>query len=85
MGQGRAHDGTIRTERVDEMWGTDLTSTMTGEGQASIFVTVDHCSTEFAVSASTPRAGRPASRRSSRCAKVCAPAFGTSPRGSRAA
>jgi putative transposase len=42
----RAHDGTIRTERVDEMWGTDLTSTMTGEGQASIFVTVDHCSTE---------------------------------------
>jgi len=42
----KAHDGTIRTERVDEMWGTDLTSTMTGEGQASIFVTVDHCSTE---------------------------------------
>jgi putative transposase len=28
------------------MWGTDLTSTMTGEGQASIFVSVDHCSTE---------------------------------------
>ena len=28
------------------MWGTDLTSTMTGEGQASIFVAVDHCSTE---------------------------------------
>jgi putative transposase len=42
----KAHDGTIRTERVDEMWGTDLTSTLTGEGQASIFVTVDHCSTE---------------------------------------
>jgi transposase InsO family protein len=42
----RAHDGTIRTERVDLMWGTDLTSTLTGEGQASIFVTVDHCSTE---------------------------------------
>ena len=42
----RAHDGTIRTERVDEMWATDLTSTVTGEGQASIFVTVDHCSTE---------------------------------------
>jgi putative transposase len=42
----KAHDGTIRTERVDEMWGTDLTSTMTGEGQTSIFVTVDHCSTE---------------------------------------
>ena len=28
------------------MWGTDLTSTMTGEGQASIFVTMDHASTE---------------------------------------
>ena len=28
------------------MWGTDLTSTLTGEGQASIFVTVDHASTE---------------------------------------
>lgn len=42
----KAHDGTIRTERVDEMWGTDLTSTLTGEGQASIFVTVDHASTE---------------------------------------
>src|SRR5688572_2531775 len=23
----KAHDGTIRTERVDEMWGTDLTGT----------------------------------------------------------
>jgi putative transposase len=42
----RAHDGTIRTERVDEMWATDLTSTLTGEGQASIFVIVDHASTE---------------------------------------
>ena len=28
------------------MWGSDLTSTMTGEGQASIFVAVDHCSAE---------------------------------------
>jgi hypothetical protein len=53
----KAHDGTIRTARVDEIWGTDLTSIMTGEGQApvgcgvptaphGIFVTVDHCSTE---------------------------------------
>ena len=42
----KAHDGTIRTERVDEMWATDLTSTLTGEGQASIFITVDHASTE---------------------------------------
>ena len=42
----RAHDGTIRTERIDLMWGSDLTSTMTGQGQASIFVAVDHCSAE---------------------------------------
>jgi putative transposase len=42
----RSHDGTITTERVDEMWGTDLTSAMTDEGVASIFLAVDHCSTE---------------------------------------
>jgi transposase InsO family protein len=42
----KAHDGTITTERVDVMWGTDLTSVTTGEGQAAVFITVDHCSTE---------------------------------------
>jgi transposase InsO family protein len=42
----RAHDGTITTERVDPMWGTDLTSVMTGEGQAAVFIAVDHCSAE---------------------------------------
>jgi putative transposase len=42
----RAHDGTITTERVDMMWGTDLTSVMTGEGHAAVFVAVDHCSAE---------------------------------------
>jgi putative transposase len=42
----KAHDGTIRTEQVDVMWGSDLTATLTAEGQASIFVAVDHCSTE---------------------------------------
>ena len=30
----KVHDGTIRPERADEMWGTDLTATLTGEGQA---------------------------------------------------
>jgi putative transposase len=40
----KAHDGTITTERVDLMWGTDLTSVMTGEGQAAVFIAVDHCS-----------------------------------------
>jgi hypothetical protein len=43
----KAHDGMIHTERVDAMWGTDLTSTPTGEGQASIFVKVDHASAEM--------------------------------------
>ena len=42
----RAHDGTIIPERVDTMWGTDLTSVMTGEGLASVFIAVDHCSAE---------------------------------------
>jgi putative transposase len=42
----RAHDGTITTDQVDLMWGTDLTSVMTGEGQAAVFVAVDHCSAE---------------------------------------
>jgi transposase InsO family protein len=42
----RSHDGTITTERVDVMWGTDLTTVLTGEGQAAVFVAVDHCSAE---------------------------------------
>ena len=28
------------------MWGTDLTTTFTGEGQVAVFVAVDHCSAE---------------------------------------
>nr|WP_249115125.1 IS3 family transposase [Desulfolutivibrio sulfodismutans] len=44
----KAHNGTIRTERVDEMWGTDMTTTMTlSEGNASIFFAIDHCSLEL--------------------------------------
>lgn len=39
----KAHDGTIITERPDQMWGTDGTSTMTAEGNASIFFVIDHC------------------------------------------
>ena len=42
----RAHDGTTATERVDEMWGTDMTVVATGEGAAEVFVAVDHCSAE---------------------------------------
>ena len=42
----RAHDGTITTERVDEMWGTDMTVVATGKGAAAVFIAVDHCSAE---------------------------------------
>ena len=43
----KAHDGTIKTQRVDEMWGTDMTATLTvAEGNAAIFFAIDHCSLE---------------------------------------
>src|SRR3954447_15484582 len=42
----RNHDGTIIPDRVDRMWGTDLTTTIIGEGQVAVFVAVDHCSAE---------------------------------------
>src|SRR3954468_7452021 len=42
----RNHDGTIIPDRVDEMWGTDLTATWTGQGQAAVFIAVDHRSAE---------------------------------------
>jgi len=43
----KAHDGTIRTERPHEMWGTDMTQTVTlAEGKAAVFISVDHCTME---------------------------------------
>ena len=42
----RSHDGTIIPETVDTLWGTDLTTTITSEGLAAVFVAVDHCSAE---------------------------------------
>jgi putative transposase len=42
----RNHDGTIIPETVDTMWGTDLTTIFTGEGQAAVFIAVDHCTAE---------------------------------------
>ncbi len=42
------HDGTIVTQKVDEVWGTDMTQTITTQqGRAYVFVVVDHCSGEF--------------------------------------
>jgi putative transposase len=44
----RHHDGTIIPEAPDLMWGTDFTSTVTlAEGQAAVFVCVDHFSAEL--------------------------------------
>jgi putative transposase len=43
----RNHDGTITTERPDQMWGTDFTSVQTRlEGHAAVFVAIDHCTAE---------------------------------------
>ena len=43
----KAHDGTITTEAVDVMWGTDMTQSVTlAEGVAHVFVAVDHCNSE---------------------------------------
>ena len=43
----KAHDGTIITDRPDELWGTDMTTTVTTEeGRVCVFVAVDHCTSE---------------------------------------
>jgi hypothetical protein len=54
----RSHDGTIIPETVDAMWGTDLTTTITGEGQAAVFIAVDHCSAECVGIHAHPQATR---------------------------
>ena len=40
------HDGTIVTERPDEMWAIDGTACMTDQGNATVFVVIDHCTGE---------------------------------------
>ena len=43
----RRHDGVIVTTLPDVMWGTDATATMTcKEGNATIFIAIDHCTSE---------------------------------------
>lgn len=43
----RVHDGTITTERPNQMWGTDATSTVTlQDGAITVFIGVDHCTLE---------------------------------------
>ena len=43
----KPHDGTIITDKANEMWGTDMTQTITvREGRANVFVTVEHANSE---------------------------------------
>ncbi len=42
----KAHEGSITPTLPDLLWGTDMTTTLTGEGNASIFLLVDHCTSE---------------------------------------
>ena len=63
--QERTHDGTIVTDKVNAMWGTDMSQTVTlEEGRAYVFVAVEHANSES--SAFTPRVQPIASRRWSR-------------------
>lgn len=44
----RTHDGTIIPSSPNTLWGTDLTSTLTTEeGQAAVFVAIDHATAEL--------------------------------------
>jgi transposase InsO family protein len=43
----KPHDGTIITDKVNEMWGTDMTQMITiREGRANVFVAVEHANSE---------------------------------------
>ena len=45
--KAKPHDGTIITDKVNEMWGTDMTQTITiREGRANVFVAVEHANSE---------------------------------------
>jgi transposase InsO family protein len=45
--EAKLHDGTIVTDKVNEMWGTDMTQTFTiREGRANVFVAVEHANSE---------------------------------------
>jgi len=45
--EAKPHDGTIVTDKVNEMWGTDMTQTITiREGRANVFVAVEHANSE---------------------------------------
>ena len=66
----KPHDGTITTDKVNEMWGTDMTQTITiREGRANVFVAVEHATRK---SLAFMHRGRPiASRPWSRSGRAC--------------
>ena len=46
--QEKTHDGTVVTDKVNEMWGTDMSQTVTiEEGRAYVFVAVEHANSEI--------------------------------------
>jgi len=42
----RNHDGTIIPDSINTMWGTDMTTTWTAEGQVAVFIAIDHHNAE---------------------------------------
>ena len=68
--QEKTHDGTIVTDKVNEMWGTDMSQTFTlEEGRAYVFVAVEHANSE--IIGIQPRVQPIASRRWSRSGRGC--------------
>jgi hypothetical protein len=57
--EAKLHDGTIITDKVNEMWGTDMTQTITiREGRANVFVAVEHaCSDRLRMLTARSRQG----------------------------
>ncbi len=43
----KEREGRITTDRPDQTWDTDQTSMLTTEGQACVFIAVDHCTAEY--------------------------------------
>lgn len=54
----RSHDGTTMPATVDTLWGTGLTTTITGGGQIAVFIAVGHRSAERVGVHAAPRATR---------------------------
>ena len=74
--QEKMHDGTIVTDKVDEMWGTDMSQTVTlKEGRA--YVSWPSNTRTQKSSAFTPRVQPIASRRWSRSGRGCMGVFGS--------